>query len=199
MMKRLLIASNNEHKFQELSAILSDLPLQLLKPNDLGISLDVPENGDSYYANALIKAQAFYQASQLPVLADDSGLEVIPLGGMPGIYSHRFTPVNNASDRDRCFYLLGRLGEKPKPWPAAFHCTALLYINHHEIYSCHGICPGEIISEYRGEHGFGYDPIFLVSNEGKTMAELSSEHKNEISHRARAIQGFNQLREWANR
>lgn len=198
-MKKLLIASNNDHKFQELSALLADLPLKLIKPKDLGIFLDVPETGASYFANALIKARAFHEASQLPVLADDSGLEVLALDGMPAIYSHRFTPVEDATDRDRCFYLLGRLTEKPQPWPAAFQCTAMLYVNHQEIYSSHGICPGEIIVDYRGEHGFGYDPVFLVAGEGKTMAELSEQRKNQVSHRAVAIQGFDMLRDWAHR
>lgn len=196
-MKKLLIASNNDHKFQEISALLADLPLELLKPKDLGIYLDVPETGASYYANALIKARAFHEASQLPVLADDSGLEVVTLDGMPAIYSHRFTPIDGATDRDRCFYMLGRLAEKPDPWIAAFQCTAMLYLNHKEVYSSHGVCPGQIIMDYRGEGGFGYDPIFFLAGENLTMAELNPERKNEVSHRARAIQDFDMLHKWA--
>ncbi len=196
-MKKLLIASNNAHKFEELSAILSHLDLKLFKPRDLGVDLEVAETGNSYYENALIKAQAFHEASGLPVLADDSGLEVIALDGLPGIHSHRFVPFGNATDRDRCFYLLGRLVGKPEPWLAAFHSTALLYINANEIYSSEGICPGKIITDYRGENGFGFDPVFYIPEQKQTMAELSSKLKNQISHRARAIQGFNALRNWA--
>ena len=197
LMKKLLIASNNDHKFQEFSALLAHLPLHLVKPIELGIELDVAETGESYYSNALIKARAFHQASGLPVLADDSGLEVVALDGAPSIHSHRFVPIEKAADRDRCFYLLGRLAEKPQPWIAAFQCTAMLYINHNEVYSSHGICPGQIITDYRGENGFGYDPIFLLAGQNLTMAELSSVLKNQLSHRARAIQGFDALRDWA--
>lgn len=196
-MKKLLIASNNAHKFDELSAILFDLNLELIKPKDLGLKLEVAETGNSYFENALIKAQAFHEASGLPVLADDSGLEVNALHGLPGIHSHRFVPFGNTSDRDRCFYLLGRLAEKPKPWLAAFHSTAMLYINNDEVFSSEGICSGEIITDYRGENGFGFDPVFYIPEQKKTMAELPSDMKNQISHRARAIQGFSALREWA--
>ena len=198
-MKKLLIASNNAHKFQELSALLADLNLKLIKPSDLGIKIDVAETGDSYFANALIKARAFHEASNMPVLADDSGLEVNALNGLPGIHSHRLVPIKHATDRDRCFYLLGRLAETPKPWLAAFHSTTILYINSQEIYSSHGICPGQIIEDFRGENGFGFDPIFLLADRNQTMAELSEKQKNELSHRARAIQAFDALRNWANR
>lgn len=198
-MKKLLIASNNAHKFDEFSALLADFNLELLKPKDLGISIDVAETGESYYANALIKARAFHEASDLPVLADDSGLEVVALDGLPSIHSHRFVPFDGANDRDRCFYLLGRLAEKPTPWLAAFQCTAMLYINKKEVYSSHGICPGQIICDYRGVNGFGFDPVFLLANLDLTMAELSPGQKNTLSHRARAIQSFDALKDWANR
>lgn len=91
-MKTVLIASNNNHKFEEISAILAHLPIRLIKPSELGLSLDVAETGQNYYQNALLKAEAFYQASGLPVLSDDSGLEVEALGGEPGLHSHRYSP-----------------------------------------------------------------------------------------------------------
>lgn len=196
-MKELLIASNNQHKFIELSSILSKLPIHLVRPKDMNIQIDVIESGDSYYSNALLKAQAFHKASGLPVLSDDSGLEVVSLDGMPGIHSHRFTPVQSATDRDRCFYLLGRLADKPRPWSAAFQCTAMLYINPNEIYYAQGWCPGKIIPDFRGQNGFGYDPIFLLDETNHTMAELSPMSKNQISHRARAIQALKALRDWS--
>lgn len=197
MMKEILIASNNNHKFQEISAILGHLPIKLLKPSDLRLSLIPPENGATYYENALIKATAFYKASGMPVLADDSGLEVEILGGEPGLHSHRYAPKPGATDHDRCLYLLSKLEPKDNPWLAAFHCHAVLYVHPDLVGDSHGIIPGEIIEEFRGTNGFGYDPIFWIPGEGKTMAELDTDRKNQISHRARAFANFELLKLWA--
>lgn len=196
-MKKVLVASNNVHKFQEISAILTHLPIQLIKPAELGLSLDPPESGETYYENSLLKAMAFHQASGMPVLADDSGLEVELLGGEPGIHSHRYSPKSGASDYDRCLYLLSKLEDKPKPWLASFHCHAVFLVNKDLIGDNHGIVHGKIIDELRGKDGFGYDPIFLIPETGKTMAELGPEIKNKISHRAKALAGLDLLKEWA--
>ena len=195
-MKEVLIASNNEHKFQEISAILAKLPIKLFRPSDLGLQLDPLEIGTTYYENALLKAQAFHDASGMPVLADDSGLEVELLGGEPGLHSHRYSPNPGASDHDRCLYLLSKLSGRPKPWLAAFHCHAVLYVHATLTGNNHGKVNGEIIEEFRGTNGFGYDPIFWIPKEGKTMAELDTERKNQISHRTRAFTNFELLNSW---
>lgn len=195
-MKEILIASNNDHKYQEISAILAHLPVKLIKPSDLGLSLIPPENGSTYYENAYIKAKAFHEASGMPILADDSGLEVELLGGEPGLHSHRYAPKLNATDHERCLYLLSKLEGKPKPWRAAFHCHAVLYVHSELAGDNHGTIAGEVIDEFHGENGFGYDPIFWIPGEGKTMAELDSNRKNQISHRARAFNNFDLLMQW---
>ena len=196
-MKTVLIASNNNHKFEEISAILAQLPIRLIKPSELGLSLDVAETGQNYYQNALLKAEAFHKASGLPVLSDDSGLEVEALGGEPGLHSHRYSPKPGATDQDRCVYLLSKLSGKPKPWSATFHCHAVFYVRPDLVGDSHGMVDGEVIDEFRGSNGFGYDPIFWIPEEQKTTAELNSEQKNKISHRGRAFTRLDLLRQWS--
>lgn len=187
-MKKLLIATANQGKLLEIQALLHDLELTLLLPADLGIQLDVEESGSTYETNAAIKAMAFACTSGLLTLADDSGLEVDALGGLPGIRSARFSPLPGATDADRRRYLLTMLQDKVRPWTAHFHCTVALARADGKLCFAHGECWGEIIPEERGENGFGYDPIFMFPKFGCTMAELSLEQKNQISHRARAVQ-----------
>ena len=187
-MKTLLIATNNPGKIAEITAILAPLPLKLITPIDLGLTLSIPEDGQSYFENAYKKAAAFAQASGLPTLADDSGLEVEVLGGAPGVHSHRYLANPSATDEQRCRALLNQLSAYLRPWKAAFHCEVVLCDANELVLRSHGICPGEIIPEFRGENGFGYDPIFLVEGTSQTMAELTDEQKNRISHRAKALQ-----------
>jgi XTP/dITP diphosphohydrolase len=186
-MKKLLLASWNLGKIREILALLSDLPVDLVLPTQLGLDLEVEENGETYRENASIKALAFAKASGLPSLADDSGLEVAALGGLPGLHSARFSPLPNASDADRRARLLDQLQAHSRPWLAKFHCTAALATPDGRVYFSTGECPGEIIPQARGQQGFGYDPIFLLRESGKTMAELSMDEKNLLSHRAKAI------------
>ena len=124
------------------------------------------------------------------VLADDSGLEVEALNGAPGIHSHRFLPDPNATSHDRCLYLLQRLQDFPRPWRAAFHCEVVVLTYQGAILTSHGVCTGEIIPEFRGENGFGYDPIFLLDGTNQTMAELDPDTKNILSHRGKAVLGM---------
>ena len=187
-MKTLLIATNNPGKIAEITAILAPLPLKLITPAEHGLTLSIPEDGQSYFENAYKKAAAFAQASGLPTLADDSGLEVEVLGGAPGVHSHRYLANPSATDEQRCRALLNQLSAYPHPWKAAFHCEVVLCDANELVLRSHGICPGEIIPEFRGENGFGYDPIFLVEGTSQTMAELTDEQKNRISHRAKALQ-----------
>jgi XTP/dITP diphosphohydrolase len=122
-------------------------------------------------------------------LADDSGLEVEALAGAPGLYSARYGSQNGEklSDQDRRVYLIQNLQGKPRPWTARFHATIAIALPNGETHLAEGYCEGEIIPEERGSGGFGYDPIFLLSELGRTMAELSMEEKNRLSHRARAV------------
>jgi XTP/dITP diphosphohydrolase len=187
-MRNLLIATNNVGKVNEIKALLYHLDLILVTPSDLGINLDVAEDGQTYAENATKKAVAFAQTSGMIALGDDSGLEVDALEGRPGMLSHRFYPVPNASDADRRKYLLMRLEGKPRPWTARFRATIAVASPSGVVKLATGECEGKIIPDERGSNGFGYDPIFFISNVGRTMAELEMDEKNHISHRARAIQ-----------
>lgn len=188
-MPSLLLATNNKGKVAEIKALLAKLDLHLLTPADVGLSLEVPEDGQTYAENATKKALAFAQASGMISLGDDSGLEVDALAGQPGLHSHRFCPIPNATDADRRNYLLELLRGKPRPWTARFRATVAVATPAGKVKLATGQCEGEIIPEERGTNGFGYDPIFLVSEMEHTMAELSMEEKNRLSHRAHAVQG----------
>jgi XTP/dITP diphosphohydrolase len=184
----LLLATNNKGKVDEIKALLEDLGLELLTPASLGLTLEVVEDGQTYAENATKKALAFAKASGLTALGDDSGLEVDALDGLPGLHSHRFCPIPNATDADRRKYLLERLGDKTRPWTAHFRATVAIASPSGMVKLVNGKCEGEIIPEERGSNGFGYDPIFFIPELGQTMAELEMKEKNRLSHRARAIQ-----------
>lgn len=183
----LLIATGNKGKLREIQTLLEGLPVTLVLPAEMGLNLDVEEDGSSYAENAAKKARAYADASGLISLADDSGLEVDALDGQPGLYSARYLSRPGATDGDRRTYLLQNLNEKLRPWTAHFHCTVAIANPAGGMYYTEGICRGEIIPEERGENGFGYDPIFYLPDLGRTMAELTMQQKNELSHRARAI------------
>ncbi len=185
-MNKLLIATNNRGKTEEMRALLAGLPMELVTPSDIGIELHVTEDGQTYAENAQKKAVAFAQACSLISLADDSGLEVDALGGAPGLYSARYLPAA-ATDADRRAYLLKNLRAEPRPWYARFRAAVAIAVPRGTVQAVEGECPGEIIPDERGQGGFGYDPIFLISGLGRTMAELDMDEKNRISHRARAI------------
>lgn len=187
MKKSVMIASGNPGKIREIKAILSPLECEIISAAERGINLTVEETGGSYSANAKLKASAYLHAAGMMVLADDSGLEVDALNGQPGIYSARFSPKEHASDQDRREHLLEQLQGKPKPWSAQFHCTAVLAIPGEKFIETSGRCNGVIIPEERGTRGFGYDPVFYIPEHDATMAELSGNLKNKISHRARAL------------
>lgn len=188
-MTQLIIATNNKGKIQELQDLLSDLNIELVTPSQIGLDLDVIEDGSTYAENAAKKAVAFANASGLISLADDSGLEVDALDGAPGLYSARYGSIdgNKLSDRERRQYLLSQLQDKPRPWTARFRATIAIAKPDGDVQLTEGICEGEIIPEERGTGGFGYDPIFLFPDMGKTMAELPTEEKNRLSHRAKAV------------
>ena len=186
-MIKLLIATNNKGKVKELQDLLKDTSFELVTPADLDLKLDVEEDGRTYNENASKKALAFAQASGLISLADDSGLEVDALDGAPGLHSARYHPKPGANDADRRTYMLENLQDKLRPWTAHFHATIAIAIPGKDVQIVEGNCYGEIIPEERGTNGFGYDPIFLFPELGKTMAELEMEEKNRLSHRAKAV------------
>jgi XTP/dITP diphosphohydrolase len=188
--QNLLLATRNQGKIEELKDLLHSVDFVLITPDDLDLELDVEESGQTYLENAARKAAAYAASSGLIAMGDDSGLEVKALDGAPGIYSARYSPKPGANDKDRRDYLLSQLQGSVKPWSARFHCTVALASPDGQIHFSEGDCAGEIIPDERGESGFGYDPIFLVSELDKTMAELSMAEKNQISHRARAIQAL---------
>ncbi len=188
MTTKLLIATNNKGKVAELQELLKDLTITLVTPGEINLKLDVEEDGSTYAENAAKKAQAFANASGLISLADDSGLEVDALGGQPGLHSARYSPQPGATDADRRKYLLGKLTDRPRPWTARFRATIAIAAPGNTPRLAEGHCEGEIIPEERGTSGFGYDPIFLIPSLSRTMAELSVEEKNRLSHRARAVQ-----------
>ena len=186
-MRSLLIATTNPGKIAEMKDLLTDLGVKLLTPADLGITLEVEEDGRTYAENAAKKALAFARAAERIALGDDSGLEVDALGGQPGLHSHRFCPIPNATDADRRSYLLERLGDNPRPWTARFRATVAVATPAGDVQLATGQCEGEIIPKERGHNGFGYDPIFFIPERGQTMAELEMDEKNRLSHRARAV------------
>jgi XTP/dITP diphosphohydrolase len=184
--EKLLIATTNPGKIREFRSLLAGFARPLVTPGELGLSLHVEETGDTYRANAALKARAFAAAAELPALADDSGLEVDALDGAPGLYSARYSPKPGADDADRRHYLLENLAQRPQPWTARFRCVVAVAFPGGEVFYGDGTCPGVIIPRERGAGGFGYDPIFLLPN-GRTMAELSDDEKNRLSHRALAV------------
>jgi XTP/dITP diphosphohydrolase len=187
-MKTLLIATGNPGKIVELQDLLKDLPVKLITPAEVGLKdFDVVEDGTTYAENAEKKARAYCQASGLPVLADDSGLEVDALDGAPGLHSARYAPQPGATDADRRALMLKNLRGLPQPWTARFRCTVAVATPEGSLDLTEGTCPGQIIPEERGSDGFGYDPIFFIPELGLTLAQISRQQKNTLSHRARAV------------
>mgnify|MGYP005853998467 FL=1 len=184
----LLVATHNQGKIREYRALLTGLPADLVFLTDVGIELPVLESGNSFQENAVIKARAYAQASGLLTLADDSGLEVDALGSEPGIHAARYAGPE-ASDADRYRLLLHNL--EGVPWEkrtARFRCVVAIATPDGQLYTSEGCCEGIITYAPRGEHGFGYDPVFYMPDHGCTMAELDPMVKNRVSHRARAVQ-----------
>jgi XTP/dITP diphosphohydrolase len=182
---RLLVATYNPGKMQEFRLLLRPLHAIVTFPPELGLHIDVAEDGDSYQENALQKASAHCEASGLIALADDSGLEVDALGGAPGIRSARYTP---GGDVDRAAALLAALTDVPIERRAArFRCALAIVTPGGATLFTEGACEGIIALEPSGTGGFGYDPVFLLPEQGCTMAELAPGLKNQVSHRARAV------------
>jgi len=194
-MPKLLLATKNRAKAQEYLLLLQGLPLELTNLAEQGIEVVVSETGKTLEQNATLKAQAYASLSNLLTLADDSGLEVDALGGEPGILSARYAGAD-ASDEDRIERLLKRLDGVPwEKRKARFRCVIAIAAPGGKVELCHGECQGVIALSPKGKNGFGYDPIFYLPEQGKTMAELSIEEKNEVSHRGEAAMRARQVLE----
>jgi XTP/dITP diphosphohydrolase len=188
-MKKIVLASNNPGKVREINQLLADLDIEVVAQAEFGVS-DVEETGLTFVENAILKARHAAQQTGLPALADDSGIEVDALKGAPGIYSARFAGVG-ASDEQNLEKLLAELKAIDNaPRSARFQC--LMVLMKHESdptpLICQGTWEGEIIDTPRGDHGFGYDPIFYVPSEDCTSAQLPPDKKNMLSHRGKALQ-----------
>ncbi len=183
---RLVLASNNFGKLKELRQLLGDR-FDVRSMRELGVETDVEETGETFEENALIKAKTLMDICHCATLADDSGLCVDQLGGRPGVHSARYCGVHGDDEANNRL-LLQELADKPAPHRAHYGAAVALCRPGREPVIVYGRCEGEIIGEYRGEGGFGYDPLFLSDDLGVTFAEAAPEAKNGVSHRARAIQ-----------
>ena len=186
MMKRKLVfATNNAHKQEEVAAILGD-QVELLSLNDIGCQTDIPETAETLEGNALLKSSYIYQNYHLDCFADDTGLEVEALNGAPGVYSARYAGGEGHDAQANMLKLLHELDGKENR-KAQFR-TAISLILDGKEYLFEGVIKGEIIKEKRGDSGFGYDPISKPEGHDRTFAELGNDIKNQISHRALAVQ-----------
>jgi len=186
-MPKLLLATKNPAKVREYWQLLQEIPYKIVTLAEEGIDQVVDETEATLKENAALKAKAYASLSHLLTLADDSGLEVDALGGEPGALSARFAG-EGASDKERIDYLLAKL--LGIPWEqrtARFQCIIAIAALDGEVALCQGECQGIIAFEPKGDNGFGYDPIFYLPELGKTMAELSMDEKNEVSHRGQAV------------
>ncbi|MGB2989408.1 MAG: RdgB/HAM1 family non-canonical purine NTP pyrophosphatase [Candidatus Zixiibacteriota bacterium] len=192
-MPKLLLATSNPGKIREYRLLLDGLGYLITTPPEEGIAEVIAESGSTYEQNARLKAVVYARSSRLTTLADDSGLEVDALNGEPGIQSARFAG-EAATDTEKVCLLLAKL--QGVPWErrtACFKCVIAIVGPRGRADICRGECHGMIAFEPKGTNGFGYDPIFVLPETGKTMAELPAEIKNQISHRARASQKARQV------
>lgn len=182
-MSKLVFATNNNNKLREAREILSPLGIEVISQREAGAECEPEENGVTFAENAMIKASAVYEVVKCPVIADDSGLCVDALDGRPGVYSARYAPKGQ-----ECAKLLDEMKNiSDENRGAYFECT-IAYIDENGYFTTSGKCMGKIGYEERGTNGFGYDPIFMYGE--KSLAELTSDEKNQISHRGEALKGL---------
>lgn len=187
MIKRFIVATKNKGKLKEIKEILADFPYEVLSMEQAGIDIEIEENGSTFEENALIKARAIADITGGIVIADDSGLAVDYLDGAPGIYSSRFAG-EGATDEEKNLKLLGLLEGLPiEKRSARFVCAVAVVFPDGRHFTVRGICEGYIGNKPSGANGFGYDPLFCIPGQGKTVAELDSDVKNAISHRGKAL------------
>lgn len=191
-MAKMLAATNNKHKVDEIRDILKEINIEIISLKDAGIDIDVEETGKTFAENALIKAREISKHTDLPIIADDSGLEVFALNGEPGVWSARYSgEEGEQKDKKNNEKLLKNLEGVPDNARGARFCSviAAVFPNGTEI-TAEGFVYGRIGYEEKGKYGFGYDPLFIVDEYNVTMAEMEPELKNETSHRANALKNF---------
>lgn len=188
--QRLLIATNNAHKVKEFRRLLDGLPIDLVTPHDIGLTLDVEETGETFEENARLKAHAFAEASGLPALADDSGIEVDALDGRPGVRSARYGGPS-LDDPGRTQLLLAEMRDVPEGKRTCRYRVVLVLADPDggEQFA-EGRCEGVVAYGTAGTNGFGYDPVFFVPAYGKTIAQLDPAEKDSISHRGKAARAM---------
>lgn len=188
--RSLVVASTNDHKIKEIKEILKGFPLELKSLSDFDEIPGIPETGQTYEENALSKARYVSERLKAPVLADDSGLEIKALNGEPGIYSNRFLGETTSYEikNNHILDLMKNIPDSERQ--AKFVCAAAVAFPDGESVVVRGEVSGMVAGKPQGVGGFGYDPVFFLPEYGKTMAELSSEEKNKISHRAKAFLGL---------
>ena len=190
---KVVLASKNKHKLEEISKITQKFDMELVLESQLGVDIDVEETGSTFEENSYLKAEAVMKATGLPALADDSGIAVDALNGEPGIYSARYGFDESLDDWGRLQLLLKNMEQVPdERRQAKFVCVITLVTPQQEIIQARGEVHGMLLRAPAGQGGFGYDPIFYYPPLGKSLAELTPEEKNQVSHRANALQVFYQ-------
>ena len=188
---KIVLASKNRHKLEEIRQITDRFGMELVLQSEIGVDIDVEENGSTFEENSLIKAEAVMKATGLPAMADDSGIAVDALNGEPGIYSARYGVDERLDDWGRLQLLLKNMEAVPDGQrQAKFVCVITLITPDGRTIQARGEIHGELLREARGENGFGYDPIFYYPPMGMTTAEMSAADKNQVSHRANALNVF---------
>ena len=188
---KVVLASKNRHKLVEISKITEKFDMELVLQSDLGVDIDVEENGTTFEENSFIKAEAVMKATGLPALADDSGIAVDALNGEPGIYSARYGFDESLDDWGRLELLLKNTEHVPDgERQAQFVCVITMVTPDGKTIQARGEIHGELLRAPAGENGFGYDPIFYYPPAGMTTAEMAPEEKNRVSHRANALKVF---------
>lgn len=188
---KVVLASKNKHKLVEISQILAKLDIELVLQSELGVDIDVEETGTTFEENSFQKAEAVMKATGLPALADDSGIAVDALNGEPGVYSARYGFDDSLDDWGRLLLLLKNTEHVPDGQrQAQFVCVITLVMPDGRTVQARGEVHGELLRHPAGSGGFGYDPIFYYPPYGKTLAEVSAEEKNQVSHRAKALLSF---------
>lgn len=184
---RIIFATGNEGKMREIRMILSDLGLEILSMKEAGVFAEVEENGETFEENAVIKAKAIASLCDDIVLADDSGLEIDALNKEPGVYSARYMGEDTSYHIKNANLIERLTGVPEEERSARFVCAIAAVLPDGRTFTTYGTIEGRIGHEERGENGFGYDPIFMLPEYGKSTAELSPELKNELSHRGKAL------------
>lgn len=186
---KIIAATKNKNKLREFGEILKGF--EIISQEEAGLDIDVEETGSTFEENSMLKARAIYEACKIPAIADDSGLVVDALGGEPGVYSARYGG-EGLDDRGRVELLLKNMKDVPHKERTARFVCAITLVDGDKVITARGECEGIIAHEPSGENGFGYDPVFFVEKYKKTLAEVTPEEKNAISHRGKALRAFEQ-------